>query len=737
MDADQSHTMVTTLCAAVAAGIFLTVLCRRLKLPAIILLLAGGVGLGPEGLGIVRPDSLGDFLPVVVSLAVGLILFEGGLTLDIRGFSQGSRVIKRLLTSGVLVTWLLSALCVGLVFGAHPSVAILCGSLVIVTGPTVIVPLLKRIKVNAKLHGILHWEGVLIDSIGVFIALLCFEWILGAGGGSAVANFGVRTLVGLGMGGGAGWLTAWLLRTQTVPEDMKNIFTLAAAVAIFGATEAVISEGGLLSVTIAGLIVGWKQPIGLKRLREFKGEITDLLIGLLFILLAARLRFEQFTEFGLQGALAVALIMLVVRPANILVSSWGSDLTGKEKLFLSWVAPRGIVAASMSSLFAMALARDGTVSNPKLIETFTYSVIVGTVVLQGLSAGLLARVLNLGRPVPSGWLIVGAHALGRQIAKFIQEEAKLNVLLIDSNPRQVKQAQSEGLPALCADAADTAMAEERPDFQRIRYLLALTDNSELNEILCHRWGDILGREHVMRWSAVKSDISKSDSTHGVMVFPDLPRPSTISDELLSGHAKLETMALESKSAVTPGQIIFAARPGQAIPATSGSGDKIKPKDRLLMLGREAGLLALCFGSGDVIDFLSNDLQEVFEQVQRNFRQRFDALRDEPLWGPPNGAENHLLTLPGRGAALARSESKKLKQPICILARLGEGVEAPNQPEKTRLVFFLITPAEDAVGQIAITAELGRFCANPRNMETLQRFSKTSEALAFLRKQRGV
>lgn len=657
--------------------------------------------------------------------------------MDIRGFSQGSRVIKRLLTVGVLVTWLLSALCVGLVFDASPSVAILCGSLVIVTGPTVIVPLLKRIQVNARLHGILHWEGVLIDSIGVFIALLCFEWMIGGGsGGSAMANFAVRTLVGLAIGGGGGWLTAWMLRTPMVPENMKNIFTLAAAMAVFGATEAVISEGGLLSVTIAGLIVGWKQPIGLKRLREFKGEITDLLIGMLFILLAARLRFEQFMDFGLQGVVAVGLVMLAVRPANILVSGWGSDLTTKEKVFLSWVAPRGIVAASMSSLFAMALAREGTVSNPQLIETFTYSVIVGTVVLQGLSAGLFARVLGLGRPVPTGWLIVGAHALGRAIGRFIQEESKLNVLLIDSNPRQVRLAQEAGLTAICADAADTTMAEERTDFQRIRNLLALTDNTELNEILCHRWADLLGKEHVMRWSAVKSDISKSDSTHGIVVLPNLPRPSTVSDELLSGHARLETMVVEPKNPPVVGQIVLSSRDGQALPASAGAGEKIKPKDRLLLLHREAGLLAHCFGPGDVIDFLSKDLLEVFDQMQRNFRQRFDSLREEPLWDLAGGIEKHLLALPGPGTILARCYSKKLKQPICILARLGEGVEVPNHFDKARLVFFLVNPAGDTAGQIAIVGELGRFCANPANLAALQQFPKTSEALAFLRKQRG-
>lgn len=736
MDTGNNHAMVTTLCAALAAGIFLTVLCRRLDLPAIILLLGGGVALGPEGLNLVRPASLGGLLPVVVSLAVGLILFEGGLTLDLRGYKQSSRVIKRLLSWGVLITWLLTALVVGLVFRIEPGLALLCGSLVIVTGPTVIVPLLKRIQVNARLHSILHWEGVLIDSVGVFIALLCFEWLIGGAGDRAVANFVTRALSGLAIGVAGGFVVVGTLRTRLVPDDMRNIFTLACAVAIFGLTEAVISEGGLLAVTVAGLVVGWKQPLGLKRVREFKAEITDLLIGLLFILLASRLRLEQFEEFGIKGAIAVALVMLFVRPMNILLSSLGSDLTGREKLFLSWVAPRGIVAASMSSLFAIALADTGAVSQPKLLETFTYSVIVATVVFQGLTAGLFAKLLGLRRPVPTGWLIVGAHSLGRMIAKFIQDEAKLNVLLLDSNPRQIKLAQEEQLPAHCADALDTSILEERTDFQKIRFLLALTDNTELNELLCHRWGDALGRQQVHRWSAIKGDRPESDLTHGKVVLPELPRPSTVSNELWSSESRLDTVTVESKNQPISGQVLFVARNGQAWPTSARPDEKLKPGDRVLVLTRNTGHLATSFDSGDVMDFVTTDLQAVFGQVERSLCSRFEALNEKSLWDTSTGAQRLLVALPGRGAALVHAYSPHLKQRICILARFTEGVPVPGHTQPLRLLFFLLSPEGDAEGYLATLAEFGRFCSQRRNLEALRNFTKASEALTFLRQQRG-
>ncbi len=248
------------LCLAVGAGCLLTVLSRRLHLPTIVLLLLGGFVLGAEGLNVLHPNELGEFLPMIVSLAVGLILFEGGLTLDIKDFSHTSTVIKRLLTVGVLITWLGSALTTFLVFDISPSFALLMGSLIIVTGPTVIVPLLRRIRVDQKIGSILHWEAVLIDSIGVFIAILCFEWVVEGGGTVALPNFLIRIVSGMGIGFLGGYLIYWFMKHDWVPDNIVNAFTLASAMLIFGATELIKPVAGLLAVTIAGLIVGLNKP---------------------------------------------------------------------------------------------------------------------------------------------------------------------------------------------------------------------------------------------------------------------------------------------------------------------------------------------------------------------------------------------------------------------------------------------------------------------------------------------
>ena len=329
-----------TLCLAIGAGCLLTVLSRKAHLPTIVLLLLGGFAFGPEGLAWLKPESLGTTLPMIVSLAIGLILFEGGLTLDVKQFSQTSPVIKRLLTVGVVVTWLGAALCAYLVFDTTPSFALLMGSLVIVTGPTVIVPMLRRIRTHQKLCSILHWEGVLIDSIGVFIAILCFEWVVEGGGAVALPNFLIRVISGVGIGTLGGYLIYWMMKYGWVPDSIVNAFSVASAILIFGATELVKPEAGLLSVTIAGLIVGLKKPRQLREVKAFKAEIVDLMIGMLFLLLVSRLRFEQFVDFFEHGGGWILLsVILIIRPLSVLLSAWGTSLNIREKGLLSWVAP--------------------------------------------------------------------------------------------------------------------------------------------------------------------------------------------------------------------------------------------------------------------------------------------------------------------------------------------------------------------------------------------------------------
>lgn len=738
MDLPAKHALLVSLTTALSGGVFLTIAARWLKLPAIILLLAGGVAVGPEGFGLVQPSSLEGVLPVIISLAVALILFEGGLTLDLRAFARGSQVITRLLSAGVLVTWLGTAVCVWAIFRTTPALAVLAGSLVIVTGPTVIGPLLKRIKVQPRLHAILHWEGVAIDPIGAFLAVLCFEWLAGGSGEQAIAKFAGRIVSGVGLGVLGGCAIAWVFKKRIVPLNLLNAFVLAAATLVYGVTECVISEAGLLSVTVAGLVVGWFRPVELKHIQEFKAEITDLLIGMLFLLLAPRLRFEQFAEFGAQGAALVGCVIFLVRPLNIWVSTRGSGLSVREKLFLSWVAPRGIVAASVASLFAMALTGKDVGVDARFLESFVYSVIVSTVLLQGFTAGPLAKALGLQRPAPEGWLLVSAGAFARRIARFLREETGREVLLLDTNARLAAETTAAGLPALCENALNTDLAEERIEFQKLGYLLALTDNSDLNELLCNRWGGVLGQEHVHRWSAARLQTAAPGGERQI-VFRGISRPSVIGSEIASGEAWMETVVVGDTPPVLGGQPLLVAREGRVTPlARFAEFGPVRAGDRILVLRRPPGFLARSVEMA--LDLHVGSLEELYDRLaDAAVACRPAVSREETRRELSAPGSNALPATLGHGVAIPHLYSSGVDRRLAILVRLpdclpiaseaGDGAEAD---EPLRLVFFVLSPAGDPEGHLAALAEIARFCADAENRKRLFAMPTPEEALALLR-----
>ena len=579
MPESHGHDILLTLVCAASGGVGLMALARRLKVPAIVLLLLAGVVLGPEVLGWVRADSLGGVLPVFVSMAVGIILFEGGITLDVAGYREAGTFIRRLISWGVLVTWVLGSAAVMLIADVPLPFALLAASLVTVTGPTVIMPLMKRIRVVPKLRHILSWEAVLIDPVGVFLAVLCFEAIVRQGGGAALAGFGLRIAVGLAVGVAGGLLLAWVMRRGMIPEDMSRVGVLGAAVLIYGTAELVVSESGLLSTVAGGLVVGAANPPGLREVRRFKAELTDLMIGVLFILLASRLKLAQFQEFGVAGFALVAVVVFVVRPVNVLVCAVGQGLSAREKAFLSWVAPRGIVAASMASLVRITLERRGmaetglfgmltsmmglevrlpAVAAAQFVETFVYSVIVVTIVLQGLSAGWVARLLGLRLPDPTGWLIVGAHRLAREVAGFVRDTAGVPVFLADTNDAAVKQAEHERLRAVHADARRPAPIEEFA-LGQIGRVAALTNNEDLNAVVCRQWRGVVGASALCRWSSGQGDPADEADVPGTVVWREVGKPAWVSDQLDWGRLRLRRASAETDP---PG-------PGETVLATAG------------------------------------------------------------------------------------------------------------------------------------------------------------------------
>jgi NhaP-type Na+/H+ or K+/H+ antiporter/mannitol/fructose-specific phosphotransferase system IIA component (Ntr-type) len=733
----KGHDVLLTLAVALAAGAFLIVLAKRLKIPAIVLLLFGGVLLGPEGWNIVQPDTLGGVLNVLVALAVGLILFEGGLTLNPAGYRAAGGVIRRLLSLGMVVTWAGTATAIFFLYGFDPTFCILAGSLVIVTGPTVIQPILKRTRLSPNLHHTLHWEGVLIDPVGVFAAVLAFEWVVGGGSELALSNLGLRILGGLTIGFLGGQLSCVLLRRRLIPDDMLNVFIIGVAVLTFGVTEALISEGGLLSATVAGLIIGARQPPALKEIVAFKSIITDLLIGFVFILLTARLELNQFIEFWPLGFILVAIVILVVRPLSVALCTFRSEFSLRERVFLGWIAPRGVVAASMASLFALSLTGTarGADGEPAFLESFVYSVIFVTVVLQGFSAGPLAALLKVRRKEPEGWLIVGAHPVGRAVASFLRDVRGVPVALIDGNRGAVLEAQQEGQVALFGDAREIDALEERPELRGVGRLLAFTDNEDLNELLCKKWEPTFGSDRVFRWASTKS---LSGTATGTVLWSWMPKPSMVSSELVLGEAAM--VELEGPRLKKPGGLaaLLTAHTDEVLidPGPHSQLRTASPATRTLYLQREADYLLQALRPEWLIRVANADKEAVFSALVEAVATTYPHLDASALRAEIVARDATLPTSLGHGVAIPHARLQDLPAPLCVIAQLQPPVvfhESDSEP--VSLAFLLLSPISQPEMHLAILGEIARLAADPGVRSQLRDALAPDEMFGIIRRYR--
>lgn len=484
---DGLHDPALTVTLALAAGIVAQSVARHLRVPGIVLMLAAGVLLGPDLAGVVRPDVLGDGLDMIVGLAVAVVLFEGGLSLNLRELRREARTIRRLISVGALVTAVGGTLAARWLMEWDWQVSVLFGTLVIVTGPTVITPLLRRIRVTRHLRTILEAEGVLIDPVGAIVAVAALQVVVATGAqetASGLLGLPFRFGVGFAMGAAGGGLIGLLLRYErVVPEGLENVFTLALVLALFETSDAILPESGILTVAIAGMVVANMETRVQRELKEFKEQLTVLLVGLLFVLLAADVRIAEVAALGWPAIATVLVLMLVVRPLNIAVSTAGSQLRVRDKLFLSWVAPRGIVAAAVASLFAQRLGTHGMAGGQQLLAT-VFLVIAATVVVQGTTAGILARLLGVRRPENQGFILVGANAVGRAVAHALEAEDE-EVVLIDTNAAEAQAAQEEGLRVVYGNAYDERTLLQA-DIEARRGFVAVTPNEGVNLLLADK-----------------------------------------------------------------------------------------------------------------------------------------------------------------------------------------------------------------------------------------------------------
>ena len=485
------HDPALTFALALTAGVLAQAIARHLRVPGIILLLPTGVLLGPNFANLVRPDSLGAGLQPIVGLAVAVILFEGGLQLNLRRLRREATTIRRLITVGGAVTVTGATIAAMIALGWDGRVALLFGTLVAVTGPTVINPITRRIRLRTNLRTIIEAEGVLIDPIGAILSVVALEVALATtAGGVGTGVLGLPTRLGLGVliGLGGGLAMGGLLTLRRpVPVDLQNIFTLALVLALFQVSNAILPESGIMTVAIAGLVVGNMPTRHGRELVEFKEQLTMLLVGLLFVLLAAAVDLGAVTTLGVGGIFTVVILVALVRPLNILISTWGSELKWNEKAFLAWLAPRGIVAFAISSLFATELAHQGMESEGAQLRAMVFLVIATTVVVQGGTGGLVARLLRVRRPSNFGFAIVGANPVGRAIARTLREARTDNapIVLIDTNPSEVRVAEGEGFRVVFGNASEDRTLR-KAGFDSRQALIALTQNEGVNLLLAQR-----------------------------------------------------------------------------------------------------------------------------------------------------------------------------------------------------------------------------------------------------------
>ncbi|MBD1574198.1 sodium:proton antiporter [Vibrio sp. S17_S38] len=465
----------------------------RMKLPAILFLLIAGFIIGPITHVFAPNDMFGDLLFPLISLAVAVILFEGSLTLNLKEIRGVNRTVMNIVTVGALISWGLTSVFTFYILDFSWPLALLFGSLTVVTGPTVVVPLLRTVRPKAKLANILRWEGILIDPIGALFIVIVYEFIVSSSKVHSLAVFGLILLIGIVLGVVTGALLAQILRRRLLPEYLQPFAVLTLVLGVFAISNHLESESGLLAVTVMGMWLANAKGVNIQNILHFKENLTILLISGLFLMLSARMELNDFMALGVGSAILFVAIQLVSRPIAIFISTIGSSLNFKEKAFIAWVAPRGIVAASISSLFAIKLVESG-VEEASLLVPLTFMVIVGTVVLQSMTARPLANALKLSEPSPRGYLVVGANDIGRSLAMALKKYGD-RVIITDSNWEYIRKARMQGLETYYGNPT-SSHAEEYLDLIGIGNLIAVSPDKHFNIVAAKHFMSDFGDRRV-------------------------------------------------------------------------------------------------------------------------------------------------------------------------------------------------------------------------------------------------
>lgn len=516
------------LAGIVILGILAQWVAWRFKIPAILPLILIGLLVGPFAAEYFSEDGHkwiepvwngekglfpGEGLYYFVSLAISIILFEGGLTLKMKEIQNVGSVITKLISLGSLVTFLFAAIAIYYVFGLDLKLSFLFSALIIVTGPTVITPILRNIPLKQDVSAVLKWEGILIDPIGALVAVLVFEFISVGGGGAftktALIEFGKIVLFGTTFGFTFAHALIFALNKKLIPHYLLNVFSLSIVLLVFVMSDIFAHESGLLAVVVMGMVLGNSKVENLKELLYFKESLSVLLISILFILLAANIDMENLMLLAnWNTALLFAIVVFVIRPIGVFLSAQKSSLSFNEKLFISWVGPRGIVAAGIASLFGSKLMAKG-VNGAEYITPLVFMIVLGTVLLNATTARLFAKMVGVFLKKSEGVLIIGASNVSRLIGDYLRKNNR-HVVLVDSNLENIKKAQEKGLYAINTNIYSDSIFDD-VELNDVGYLMALTANQDINTYAIDKFGKQFGENGSFRLVSNKEMLDENNN----------------------------------------------------------------------------------------------------------------------------------------------------------------------------------------------------------------------------------
>lgn len=593
-------TIVLVLIIGTTAQIF----AERLRLPATGPLLIAGLLFGPAVLGLVQPEVLDVGLRVIVRAAVAVVVFEGGLLLDVGELRHMSRAVVGLVTVGLLITTLLTGALTHRMLGWSWELSLLFGAIVSVTGPTVITPILAKVRVNRRVKTTLESESVIADPLGVILAALIFTAITTPGGWRfAIPHAFMTLLAGALVGASVAafiWLTA--SRFHLLPAKYARLAILGAALLAYTVAELLAHEAGVLAAAVAGIIVGTLDVPHKEQVEEFKGDLASIAISAVFILLAASLKPEDLAALDWRNATIVALLMLVVRPVRVFLSTWGSELRRNEKAFISLMGPRGIVAASVATFFALELTDAGHAEG-RLLVSLVFAVVLASVLIEGSAAGFLARLFKV---MPKHTIIVGADETARLLAERLNAAGE-TVSLIDTDKQTCALAGAlRGVRVFCADATDLAVLRQA-GAEDAKCLVAATPSDKVNLLVCQVARAAFGRMRMVARANATSNLAAFESA-GIETMSPTRAAATILENIVLrpslfrlltagngaehiAEVKVTSVQRENQSLAVLALrdcVVVALRRGERLIAPDG-GTKLRAGDVLTLLGSEAAI----------------------------------------------------------------------------------------------------------------------------------------------------